>query len=596
MTLTYEQAVAEKARRQKMSQGMSQPAQATSGRLPTGYFSGKEQQGRLSSGYFSGGTKETLQTETKPSSFRTEFRPFRGAVEPIMRAGERAYEGITAPSRGETSFGGALAGAFQPGQAKQALGESYSRFQSGADRFTGGLKKIGQGLKSIPSVLTGKELPPETSPFLLGLNDLAQGGFEASIGSIMPLVGEIPVVGKGVESLASGVMGALGGAAEGIPRGIGMAAGVSPEEPNIKAAGEFAQLIPGLSKGVIGKPLGLAGKGLKGVARKAAGKPFTEPIENVITETIEKHVKPSVRPKSQQELKSIREKEVGSAVDIFENRQNIRFKDKYGNEVKGETPSTVEEWAGATSNRFFDLFKEADVLSKQATGQGIKINISDIANKTLKELQSRLKVINIDRPEVASSILDNMVKWANVGKIKPDFLQDIIKEFNNKMRTVKENPSMAKMDELVGDTILLKNLREGLVESVAKIGEKGEQFKVLRQKMSQHKSLEDALYKRAYELAKKQGGGVLDMPDIFSAGVLAEALSQGNASLLARGITQLVGRKVQQTMFRDSDAAVARMFEKMKKRAGEKTAPTKTQKIGRALRTVAPAQTSSKED
>jgi len=571
-------------------------AQQTAGRggefsAPAPQFSGVANEFQTEAPQFTG--EEFSQAGSQLGSL--EERAAFGALEPVIRAGEL----------GEAGF----AGAFEPTSGLGALQRAESTFEAGGNRFTRGLQKIAQGIKAAPDALTGNLKEGDVTAVPSGFVDLIAGGLQSILGSavqtpqvatgfiadalqdVAPNISSVlRTIGQVPESVVAGAGGTLGGALEGIPRGAAITAGVNPDDPNIRQASELFALLPPLKvvEAFTAPVRAGVSKVRSGVVEGLTGKSPVTKTAKIITDTIDQHIRPSRRAKSKSQLDAIRNKEGAAVQDIFDNRDTLRFSDEFGNEVTGKTPATMAELADAQANRFKDIFFETHEAVKEATGQGLQVDLAPVAINTLENMTSKLEVLDIDSAPVVNGVLERLAQWEKRGSVSPEFAELAIKDLNSRLAEYKKNPNTANFSNALVESTLVKSLRDGFFDAMDKVtGIEEGAFRGLRTKMAQHKSLEAGIVKRVDQLTKERKGGVLSIPDAFASGEAAAGLFTGNPAMLLRAGTQFGTRILSNKFFRDANAGINRMFNKLKKDAGVKTPKqVKRANVGVGLRSV----------
>jgi len=507
---------------------------------------------------YTGKPKTLSELVAEKGSFGTRLA--FGALEPFSRAYEMGKQGFQQP--------------FQENRPTASeIGEA-------------GFERMGKGISRIGTGLVSPEKPVEA---IGGLNDVLQGAVQRYLGAPMELLSQTKY-GKYPASVVGGVGGVLGGISGGLARGAAIVGGTSPEHPQIQEAEELLQFIPPAkalgqfkpkaTKGV----LKTVGEGI-GIVEEAPER-LSSGANKIISQTISKHVRPSRRPKSVSELKSMQENEVGAIQDIFENRKDLKFQDEYENYVSGETPKSLQELASATQNRKSMLVEEVSSLGERASGEGIKVNVPNAIQESFKELYPKLEILEIENKGVVASVLEKLMAYEKLGDVPVSFSERIIKNFNDNLRSFKKNPNLEKMSDTVADAIIVKGLRNEFYKALDSVsGVESGTAQALRKKMAQLISLEESLAKRLDTLSKDRNGSILDLPDVFSSGEAVAGLIMQNPAMLARAGTQFGTKILSKKFFRDPDTAVNRMFNKLKKDVGEKTSgQIQRGAIGRGLR------------
>jgi len=487
---------------------------------------------------------------------RVRPRPSALVTRPFTEAAERASVGFSQSTRED--------GAMEKFRAAgQQFKSGASRIGSGLSRIKEGVGFVGDVLTEGPSALTEKRGKAISIP--LGALDVAGGSFQSIFGPMLKTIGAIPFVGEPIEATATAVGGGLGGLFGGSVLGLGEATGINleadtPEARAIHAAAEATEFLP-----------------LAAILPKKGNRAISQKGDKVISATIDQHIRPSRRKKTPKDLQRIKDLESQAIKDIYYNKDLLSFVDEFGENVQGKLPESLSELAEAQSGRLSDLFEQVATEVNKASDQGLQVDMGGVVRNALDNMEDSIKFIDIDKPEMVQPLLEKLSRWEGLGEVSPGFLDAMIREFNKSLQNYRQNPGTAQLSDVVVDAHLVHFMRQALYESID--GVKGDAFKQARTTMAAHKSLEEGLTKAVERAASKRGAGVLSMPDVPAAGNLLAGLIVQNPTMLVQSTGQIAFRLSQSKLFRDSDAAIRRMFKKLDIDTG-----VKRSKIGSGLR------------
>lgn len=320
------------------------------------------------------------------------------------------------------------------------------------------------------------------------------------------------------------------------------------EGVNIVTPG-FATLL-GAGLPAFGYAFGAAKEALKGKS-----------LETIVSKGIEKGIKPSVAGKKTiSAIDEYAEKSRDAIKSIINNKQNLKLQNKYGEEIVGELPDTLDEFAESIKQTKKVIFDEYDALSKSASKTGNVVTF----DKVIPELEKAANdtVLNLKDPSVAKYAADMIDRFKQVGSLTPEQTQQFITEMNADLQAFYRNPSYGSGTKVAIDAMIANNMRESLdnvIESAT-----GKQYQKLKSLYGSLKAIEKDVNHRAIVNARKNENGLIDFTNIFTYGDIAAGMASGNLAQTTRGVLG----KVLQSWYKyrnDPNVIIREMFKQGEK-------------------------------
>lgn len=440
----------------------------------------------------------------------------------------------------------------------------------------------GQGLPAAPNLAQKifssiaqrgenvvSELQSGRSPIVSGVKATAQG-FEA-IGDVItetakaaPVVG--PVIEKGLETVGKGfsaLVGKLAGTR------FFKEAAADPEGP-----GKIEELLEVLKGG--GDIAGniLAAEGVRAGAVKGAEKTqelykaittqTEKTIEKNVLKTFEKGVKPNLPGKTTpRQLANYKKDVVKGVKTIQQNKESLSFIDDVEGTIKGQTPTTVQQFADAIEQTKKVVFQSYDDLAKKAGEAGVKVKLDSIASELDDVIQS--KSLAITSPEsitYAQAAKDRLIR---AGSLDAKTAQEVIQNYNNSLQAFYRNPGYDTVSRAAIDAMLANKMRSALDEGINAVT--GSQYQVLKNQYGALKAIERDVVKASLREARRNIKGLIDYSDILSGGQVINGILSWNPATIGQGLTQKAIAQFYKYL-NDPNRAIQKMFQQIEKLEG----------------------------
>jgi len=453
------------------------------------------------------GEREQRDVDTGQSRF-SSFLQQAGAGGQFV--GELAFEGIKTAGRGL----GSLVDRFKPGATEELK-------RTGAE-LAGGLAETRVGEQAVEVVQTGAELwteleeqYPTATANIIGVAGIAEGAFT--------LV-EAAQFAKGFKGFA---------------------------DDAVKATGAIGQ-----------ETINIADDVVDVVKRVNQLKHSETGISNSLQEMIKKPFAKGVKPrfvganKTPQAINRYYDDATDAVVAINRNKDNLQYIDDVGEIVTGQNPKTIKQLSDALTQTKSKIFAQYDDLAKQATGQGVTMQVDDIADQ--------LRIIADDDTIKAfhkgvSKYADEMAEEVSrLGAMSPDDAQKSLKLLNEKLNAFYKNPNAEQFSKNYVDSLIANNLRSKLDDTIT--GAVGGEYAGLKKQYSALKTIEGDITHRMVVEARKANKGLIDYTDIFSGGDAVTGLIAGQPELIAKGAVQK-GIKDWYKRINSPDRAISSMFD-----------------------------------
>jgi len=344
-----------------------------------------------------------------------------------------------------------------------------------------------------------------------------------------------------IAGMATSPLATLKGLAMGYPvfKASDIAAQKIEEALPQKTPRELKELI-----GVGGYLGGLSAGGLILNKAQTAIKPLENRINGIIDTAISKAIRPSVMGKKtfgqmQGYYTNARE----AVKTVYKNKDNLGLTDEYNQPTK-KLPENLNEFSQAIQNTKENIFKQYDTLQQQAGKEGVKINLSPIADEVMRGVNN--KALKNLYPEIVDYAQTRVQQLKKAQNFTPEQTQNAIKLLNNSLQSYYKNPTFDTAQKAVIDAAIVNNLRQSLDKSILEMPERlpsesmGNKYSYqqLKNKYSALKTIEQDVNRRAIVDARKNVKGFFDLTDIFSSGQIARGLLSLDPGLIASGIVQ----------------------------------------------------------
>ena len=298
-------------------------------------------------------------------------------------------------------------------------------------------------------------------------------------------------------------------------------------------------------------------------------------IKSTVGDTVFKTISPKKRGK---ETPSQRKKFTAQASlaseDIVANKNKINFVDEAGQTVSGRLPQTVDEWSEAIAQGKQNLFKEMETVLKRTDDT---VGAQDMRSVVQGMLDVATDPDFLRRnPELSRYAADQARRYAdeilveggtslNPKQLTASQLQGDIAALNRDLNNFYLNQSREDAGRRYVDALLANQLRNKLDNMVELArGTNPEEIKRIadiKQKYGAYKAIEADVNNKAFQVAKKQGGGLIsDFAEITSGQALLNAVIFSQPKLALTGIALGASNKIRKAL-RDPDRRVRRMFE-----------------------------------
>lgn len=468
------------------------------------------------------------QPATKPVATKDPFNPF-----PV---------GNTDPSRMShvSDIGNQAKGGFD--MIKQGIGEADPTGKGGVEGLVTGVGKIAGGAASIVT----SPLAPVFKPLSNIIQDL---GNKLSDTSFMKAYGtDTASLPANQETAPEKIVGAIANYSNAAGTIIGADQAISAAPKALAQVQEFGQ-----------KADAFVNKGLTDM-KTAAADNSPQIIDNYY-----KAIKPSSAGKATVAQKGVYDANIVDAVkSIAQNKDNLTFLDKNGEEITGQTPKSPMDMAHAIDQTKGSIFDQYDALAKKSDSVGAQVDTAPVADELGKVVNSQaLKISHPEAIKYAEDLLSRIsskdAEGNPSGYVKLDNAtsQELIKNWNSSLDAFYRNPTYDNASKAAIDAGVVRIFREQLGKTIEDAT--GENYTALKKQYGALSAIEKDVNKRATMIAKQQGGGLADYAQVFSGGDMVHGILSLNPALFAKGAAQGLLTKVFQYT-KSPDRAIQNMF------------------------------------
>lgn len=313
---------------------------------------------------------------------------------------------------------------------------------------------------------------------------------------------------------------------------------------------------------IAGQVIGGLGYGIPGAINKAPMSMYEygKQIKEIITHGIEKGVKP---PNSSMGSNlASREKYYNRAttavLDAVDNKTNLNFIDKEGEEVMGRLPKTNHELLQVAEQRKKEIFQQYDAMKQAAGEQGAMVDNAPIISK-LKTL-IKTKTISPQQLKLNDDVAERIKLLENHGPLTASEAQQEIANLNSLLNNKKMTPLYSDIGKLHVDAIIATELRNGLDAAITK--EVGPGYKALKAKYGAWTTIEDDVAHRVNQLAGKAPRTIFDLSDVWTGYHVMYGALTGNLPAMGSGVWAAITKK-RLNLLNSPNKAIETMFNKV---------------------------------
>lgn len=285
-----------------------------------------------------------------------------------------------------------------------------------------------------------------------------------------------------------------------------------------------------------------------------------------IVDNYYKAIKPTVGGKTTLGERQAYDKNIVDGIlSIRDNKENLTFLDKNGEEIKGQTPSTVNEMSHGLDQTQKSIFSKYDALAKKTGSAGAQIDTAPVASELDKVITN--EALQISHPEAVKYAQDMKSRLAEgklpdgspMGskKLTPEVVQTLIKNYNTALDAFMQHPSYDNASKAAIDAGIVQNFRDQLDKTIQSAT--GEDYGALKRQYGALTALRKDVNKRATVIARQNGGGLADYAQVFSGGDMVHGILSLNPALFAKGAAQAGLTKLFQHL-KSPDRAIQNMF------------------------------------
>lgn len=287
-------------------------------------------------------------------------------------------------------------------------------------------------------------------------------------------------------------------------------------------------------------------------------KPTPETINDYITKTYDKAIKPTVvGNKNPGALEAYRAKTVSGVNSIVDNKANLNFLTEDGVKETGRLPQSLNETVDAIEQTKTGIFQKYDALAKSAGEKGALV---DFTKTIAPELDAIIndKALSISHPEAISYAEGLKVRLEKIGSVDPATAQQVIQNYNNSLKNFYRNPSYESTSKAAIDALVANKTRVALDSTIENTT--GEKYQNLKNQYGALKAIESDVTKRALVDSRKNVKGLIDYTDILSGGDVVRGIVTADPTLFAKGIAQK-GIAAFYKYLNDPNRQISKMFE-----------------------------------
>ncbi len=302
----------------------------------------------------------------------------------------------------------------------------------------------------------------------------------------------------------------VGGEAVTVPRALlqgflqGGGAGAVAGAAQPVTGGDFAHQKAGqVALGAAGGAV--AGGALGGLAH-ALVHDAPEAIDAFIGDTYSRVVKPTIAGRTSAAKLDRGAAQARQAIDsVVTNRANLKLTDDAGNEIAGQLPKSLKQFADAIEQTKAGVFAKYDAMARQAGDKGVTVNLGP-AVAELKSVASDRTIRDL-HPQLAAYATDLAARLAKSVKYSPSETQAAIQNLNKSVSSFFANPTSETVARSGIEARLLSKLREGLDDAIEHAGSAG--YQALRSEYGALRETEKAVAKAVARTAKNVPGGLV---------------------------------------------------------------------------------------
>jgi hypothetical protein len=229
------------------------------------------------------------------------------------------------------------------------------------------------------------------------------------------------------------------------------------------------------------------------------------PIDRGLTKRYRGLVKPSAPGQAGMQGLTVQDQRITTAVDsIIDAKDSFRLKDPQGAELPaGRLPRTLDEFVQSIDHLKGQVFEQYDNLSKQQSGQGVRVPLAPAIGK-LREIAGSPEVRDL-HPGLAQEAERQAQQWEKVGSYSPKEMQNVIQHLNEQLAGLQRNPTKESFSHSTMMNQVLDTLR-GSQNQAMEVGLQGPQYQALRTRYGALASVESDVTNALRRQAAKSPG------------------------------------------------------------------------------------------
>jgi lysozyme len=311
-----------------------------------------------------------------------------------------------------------------------------------------------------------------------------------------------------------------------------------------RAGAEEGDTAEVMTAGAVGTAAGL----LLPAAAKGVGFIIPRKAKESALRVAERFLLPAIRGTSKAQSLKQATKEAQKMIDggiyISNNVDNLTFTDSFGATVSGRLPQDLMEAASVAERARVGLYNAYNQMTIDA-GQDIMSIPGKKVVDAIKtpEFVKKLNGLKIRNKTEHKEVLD-LLKRIEKEDFSTESLQELIESFSADLGPAFQKGQFTAKESV--EAGIYETARDLLdKEILSALGERGGDWAVMRQNYGAIRELEKGIVKRMTAEVRKSGsGGLLGATDVFSSGELVAGVISGNPSMIARGTTQALFKKV----------------------------------------------------
>jgi len=296
---------------------------------------------------------------------------------------------------------------------------------------------------------------------------------------------------------------------------------------------------------------------IKGVLPKAGEAAPVVLDEVKVTDLYNRAIRPTVQGKaSAADIVKGNTNALTGLKNIADNKANLSFTDANGEVITGKSPQSVDQLGQAIDQTKKNIFDQYHALAIKAGEAEITIKPSNVAAELDTVISN--KTLAISNPESIKYAKSLQKRLTASGELSPIEAENLIKNYNEKLKAWYKNPNPDTISELQIDAMVANKFRAELDNTIS--GLTGENYQALKNQYGALSSMEkDVAHRNIVWGRQNKVGLIANLANITAGAELVRGLITMSPVDIAASLT-IKGMQKYLQYLNNPDVGISRLF------------------------------------